>query len=136
MALPLEWSDRLQPPAGKVVVERDERPLDYKGLIFIPESVRRSRKSSAATVIASACGELVAGDRVMVNAGVGRRMIFGPREDRVLYICWPHELLAVIRIDDVSEGGADMRRFSEPMRDIEERLADTRDEGVSYGRSE
>lgn len=135
MSLPLEWADRLQPPAGKVVVERDERPIDYHGLIVIPESVRLKTKSSAATVVASEHPALSVGDRVMVNAGVGRRMIFGQRQERVLYICWPYELLAVIHVDQVDEEGGHHQRFGS-MHEVEERLSDRRDEGVSYGRSE
>ena len=116
MSIPLEWIDRLDAAPGTILVERDERPDMFGTHIIIPESVRTSKRSALATVVASGCPGVEPGDRVMLAVGVGRKIEFGVRGERALYSARPTELLLKVSAGEAEHAGGpipDPRRFQE-----------------------
>lgn len=110
MPLPLEDFDRLHPARGDIFVERDEQPERYADRIWVPESYRTKVQSTAATVRAVGAGVplLVPGDRVLIAAGVARRIEFGERNERTLFVCYYAEVYGLLlddakRIEDLGE---------------------------------
>lgn len=97
MPLPLEYVEQMVPRPGFIFVDRDEQPLTY-GHIIIPESVRASKRASLATVAGVGPGveSVAVGARVLISPGVGTKLAFGEREERVLYVCRPQELLCAL----------------------------------------
>lgn len=112
MPLPLEQFDSVRPRERQVLVERDEQPERYGTFIILPPSYRAAMKSSVATVRAVGEGvrHLRRGDRVVVASGTARRIIFGEREERTLYVCEPEQIIALLldesetaRIEELGE---------------------------------
>ena len=92
-----------EPKPGYLFVERDEQPdMSPSGRIWIPQSVVRAKKSTLGTIraLADDVHDFTLGDRVAVQAGVGRRLEFD--NGLVLYVCEPKQILA-IGIDDGDE---------------------------------
>ncbi len=120
MPLPVDDVERMRPRPGQVFVERDEQPERYGTFVIMPESYRTKVKSSIATVIAVGLGValLRPEDRVLVSAGVGRRMAFGDHDERLLYVCEPEQLIALVfedgdeaRVEELGEASEGRFRF-------------------------
>lgn len=94
--LPAEWEEILVPAPDQVFIRRkDVAETAGAGLIILPPSYTNVRKSSLATVVrvgAMVDPDLV-GKRVVVKAGVGRKIAFGSRGESVLYVCRPAEMI-------------------------------------------
>ena len=101
MRLPLEWAGRVEPAPGHVYLVRQEQPTLYKGLIFLTENIRQGKKSQLAKVVRVGMGvdPRFLDETVLVAAGVGRRLVFGDRDDVCYDVCRPEELIAIFSED-------------------------------------
>lgn len=110
MSLPLSDFGRFQPRPGCIYVERDVQPeKTASGLLFLTDAYRNARKSPVATVVAVGCSVrgLEPGMRIVIHAGVGTKVEFGDHEERVIYVCDPSQVIAVLADNarGVEDGG-------------------------------
>lgn len=130
VVLPLEWADRLWPRRGHLLLERDEEPEKYEGIIWIPDSARGKRQPPWATVVAIGAvfdrdeefhryGFRV-GQTVAINAAAGRPIYFydsKTRATRVLLSVTPQQILAILddaeteNIEEIGEAMVPGGRF-------------------------
>lgn len=88
----------LAAPPRHLLVERLEMPLQI-GRIALPANVRKSTRSSEATVVSVGAGlenDYVVGEAVLLSTNVGRDIKMGLREERKLYRISPGMVLARI----------------------------------------
>jgi co-chaperonin GroES (HSP10) len=91
------------PPPGKVFVVRKEQPERYGVHIIVPPSYRTRKVSATGTVVAVGEGlnPNLLGCQVILAASAGQKLVFGERDERVLYVCSPAVLMAVVAEEGV-----------------------------------
>lgn len=112
---------RVKALPGRLLVLRDEAAREWAGIIHLPDRVVQSVRSHNATVIHSNASGLEEGDRVLIAAGVGRRIDFGEDRDIVsLYNCAASEIIGKWNNAEavVALGDEDMRRHESELLDV------------------
>lgn len=106
--LPLELLDRLVPPKGSILIQRNERPVVARGIV-IPDRARHSARAATAKVlrVSPEIQELAPGDSILLAALVGSRSVrLGTRGEVVVEICKPSQVLAkIVEAADVENYG-------------------------------
>lgn len=129
------WKEHICPNPGTVLAERAAQPIT-RGLIFVPDGVRLSSRSSEAILwdVASDVACFDPGERVFLAGSVSRSIPLGRREDIVLWVLRPREITGKVLVDpereiEVEEYGhlaaaEDLRRQAKDLTAFEE--GDTR----------
>jgi len=94
----LEDYDRIVPKENEIAIIRDERPLTAHG-IWIPDRARTLKRSSVATIIAvgEKVVDLCPGMRVLLYSGVGRKLSFGRRDEKIVEFVKPTMCIAEVK---------------------------------------
>ncbi len=133
MALPLEARAHVVPRYGKVFIRRLDPRVGSAVGIIIPDAVRESYRPSNAEIMA--VGEGVEGwerkDRVLLAAGVGKRMVFGERAEETWESVGPEMFMAKILDADVGKPHEKTLRYIRPEQTvIDPETAFVADEGL------
>jgi hypothetical protein len=125
--IPASLADKIEPCPGQLLVERLEMPVQ-RGRIILPNRAR-DVKSAEAVVVAPGVGladEFPAGTVVVLSSSVQRDIQLGFPVERVLYVCRPSQILAIVRsAGEEVEVGVDDEHHLARWRDTDyERLSD------------
>lgn len=106
--LPAEWYNSAEPKPGTMLLERDEEPYAYKGLVILTTSYVTGKRQPKATILKTNGIDpewgLAPGDRVMLSTMVNRRQVFGHGESaKSTYICTPAQVIAKLLKDSPVE---------------------------------
>lgn len=124
----------IEAPPGYLLIERESLQSNYSGIITLSPDYQRHTLGSMAIVRASSAHDYSVGERILLNANVGKKIEFGWNAERVFWLIRPSQILLrkIVEAEAESQGPSPFRGMKDRDFDLV-RTEQPRDEGDPRG---